>query len=233
MCKFVGELGDGARDRGVYGAAVANVPFVPEDGEVLLGRGFNKLVYSGNFLKSLKPKAEKQAKMLADRGDPVPFDIEQCRKATTIGEFDDAFIAPIYGFADKAEYYKTQGSKRFLKKAAVPLLAVHALDDPFIARRSLPTEDDVSSTVRLEYHEYGGHCGWIAKADREAQARGVDPRNWMPDALAAFVAHVEVAEAAAAAEGGPDGDSTAASWLPDALGELADELRARMGGGGG
>jgi predicted alpha/beta-fold hydrolase len=29
--------------------------------------------------------------------------------AATLGEFDDAFIAPVYGFKDKEDYYTQSG----------------------------------------------------------------------------------------------------------------------------
>ena len=62
--------------------------------------GFNRNVYSRNFLKTLKRKTEDQyARGLLDG---VPrFSIEKVRAATTIGEFDDAVVAPVYGFKDK------------------------------------------------------------------------------------------------------------------------------------
>ena len=45
----------------------------------------------------------------------------------------------------------------------MPVIAVNALDDPFIAEHSLPRQQDVGATapVRLVYHQHGGHCGFI------------------------------------------------------------------------
>jgi hypothetical protein len=42
---------------GVYGAAVACVPFQPVECEKKIDAGFNKHVYVSNFLRSLKRKA--------------------------------------------------------------------------------------------------------------------------------------------------------------------------------
>lgn len=119
----------------------------------------------------------------------MPFDLEAVRAASTIGEFDEAFIAPIYGFQDKWDYYRRQGSKRFLGGVRVPLFAMNALDDPFIERRSLPTSADASAAVAFYYTEFGGHAGFIAQ-DAE-QLEGGDPRNFMPGVLGDFLQHVE------------------------------------------
>lgn len=62
-------------------------------------------------MQSLKPKAERQWKKF-----PEAFDIEKIRAATTIGEFDDGYIAPIYGFKDKYDYYDKNICKSFLKQ---------------------------------------------------------------------------------------------------------------------
>ena len=42
------------------------------------------------------------------------------------------------------------------------ILVINARDDPFIEESSLPRESDLptSSTVRLIYHDHGGHCGF-------------------------------------------------------------------------
>jgi predicted alpha/beta-fold hydrolase len=78
-----------------------------------------------------------------------------------VGDFDDAFIAKIYNFKDKYDYYAQCGSKFFLHKIRIPAIAINAIDDPFIEADSLPTDQDVQlAPVRLIYHEYGGHCGF-------------------------------------------------------------------------
>jgi len=189
ICKFLGELGSKAADRGICGGAVACVPFAPSACSPLLENGIGKWLYSANFLRTLIPKAEAQAAMLKARGDRVPFDLEAVRAASTIGEFDEAFIAPIYGFRDKWDYYQQQGSIRFLPDVRVPVFAMNALDDPFIERSSLPTPNEVSPTVALYYPPAGGHIGFIA--DDAGSLAGGDPRNFLAECLADFVQHVE------------------------------------------
>ena len=97
MTKLLGELGEEARELGIIGGAVACVPMNALQCQPKLDCDvFNRKVYSNNFLKSLVPKAERQHRRFPGR-----FDIDQVRAASTLGDFDDAFIAPIYGFRDK------------------------------------------------------------------------------------------------------------------------------------
>lgn len=47
-----------------------------------------------NFLSTLKKKAEREHKKF-----PYAFDLEAVQRSTSMGEFDDAYIAAIYNFA--------------------------------------------------------------------------------------------------------------------------------------
>ena len=200
VLKLLGELGaSAATENGIVGAAVTCVPFKPADCAPLLSEGFNRVVYSGNFLKSLKPKAQAQVDALGIDAFPSRFSLEKVLQADSIGAFDDAFIAPIYGFKDKWEYYRTQGcaSGGYLKRITVPTLALNAIDDPFIESSTLPQPEDVGEAVRLVYHRYGGHCGFVSAEvpTMEAHAPGTAPplqtRDWLPVELARFVGHCE------------------------------------------
>jgi uncharacterized protein len=52
--------------------------------------------------------------------------------ARTILDYDDAFIAPRYGFGGAEDYYDRCRPTRFMAGIRVPTLAVAALDDPWI-----------------------------------------------------------------------------------------------------
>jgi predicted alpha/beta-fold hydrolase len=201
VLKLLGELGaDAPRTHGICGAAVTCVPFKPADCAPLLSEGFNRMVYSGNFLKSLKPKAKAQFDALGAEAFGTRFDLDTVLAADSIGAFDDAFIAPIYGFKDKWHYYETQGcaSGGYLQKIAVPTLALNAIDDPFIESSTLPTIEEVGADVplRLVYHRYGGHCGFVSdtpppRDDVSGDTAPLQTRDWLPVELARFVDHCE------------------------------------------
>ncbi len=71
---------------------------------------------------------------------PHAFDIEKIRKCHEIGEFDTHYIAAIYGFIDKTDYYIKNQSISFLKNIRVPTIAINARDDPFVEEKALPWE---------------------------------------------------------------------------------------------
>ncbi len=145
------QLGHHAASRNIRGGVTMSVPY---DAVACGGKidrpGFNKNVYAGSFLRTLKAKAEKQHKLF-----PEAFDIERIRACTTIGDFDDAFIASIYGFDDKIDYYRKCGSKSWIPKIRVPVISFNAVDDPFIEAKSLP--DPVHGVT--DPHWDGSHCG--------------------------------------------------------------------------
>lgn len=159
--KFLGELGvDAAEERNIFGAVTMSVPYDAVGTGGSIDKGINRYIYAANFLKTLKVKAEKQHVLF-----PNAFSIERVRASTTIGDYDDSFVAPIYGFTGKNDYYTQSGSISWIPKIRVPAICISAKDDPFIPEYTLPhpTDDVKGAPVRLIYHENGGHCGFIAK----------------------------------------------------------------------
>lgn len=142
----------------------------------------------------MKAKGEKENKRF-----PGMFDIDAMRAATTIGEFDDLYIAKIYGFSDKTHYYRSCGAKWWLNRIRVPAIAINAKDDPFIEVTSLPTETDVGpeAPVRLIYHDYGGHCGFYTQQkymdheiDDKLKKAFVPSHGWLAEEMARSVEHI-------------------------------------------
>jgi predicted alpha/beta-fold hydrolase len=141
-------------------------------------------------LQTLKAKAEREHVLF-----PGYFDIEAIRACDTIGAFDDAYIARIYGFRDKAHYYRSSGSKWWLNKIRVPAVAMNARDDPFILESTLPTEEDVGDVapVRLVYHKHGGHCGFYTAQERMGPVGAemeVPSHGWLAEELARAIDHI-------------------------------------------
>jgi len=181
ILKFLGELGDDAMKKNVYGGVACCVPFDPVASQDKLAVGFNKIVYAGNLLRTLKMKAERKIRMF-----PGCFDIDVIRKAQTIGEFDEEYIVKLYGFESKVDYYRKTGAKWWLPKIKVPAITVNAIDDPFIDAPSLPQQHDIpiDTPVRLCYTENGGHCGFIS-ADNEPN------HGYLADEVARAMAHID------------------------------------------
>ncbi|CAM9310490.1 unnamed protein product, partial [Phaeothamnion confervicola] len=183
IAKLLGELGERAEDLGIVGGAVACVPYDAVACQQRIDSGFNRAVYSKNFLKSLIPKMQRKAAVNPRIAEIV--DMARVARCKTVGEFDDAFIAPIYGFSSFVDYYEKAQSGPYLKKVRVPVLALQALDDPFMRAETYPTTGDLEGApVRLVYHRYGGHCAFISRDKREQE------QGWLPIELARFGQHV-------------------------------------------
>lgn len=105
----------------------------------------------------MKMKAQRQF----DRF-PGVFDINEVLKASTIEEYDSAFVSKIYNYETVIDYYKDVGSRWRLKDIKVPCFVINAVDDPLICQSSLPTDEDIgSSPVRLIYQEKGKNFTYL------------------------------------------------------------------------
>ncbi|CAN0019810.1 unnamed protein product [Ectocarpus sp. 6 AP-2014] len=183
ITKFLGELGDRARDMGIMGGAVTCVPFDAVSCQQRVDTGFGKIVYAKNFLNSLIPKMMR--KSLTDPRVAEVIDLKRLQRITAIGEFDDMVIAPVFGFDDYQDYYRKTQSGQFLKGVRVPFLAVQAINDPFMDPAKLPTVDDLQGApVRLSYHEHGGHCAFLTDSQEE------NDKGWLATEMARFGDHV-------------------------------------------
>ena len=97
----------------------------------------------------------------------------------------------------------------------MPVLALNALDDPFVDPRSLPlpgpTGDFGSQApVRLVVHAHGGHCGFVsaeppaaASPAAPAAAARLQRKDWLPEELGRFVAHCEQSHLCSQAQAAP------------------------------
>ena len=177
LCKWLGECGEEARGIVTRAASVC-APLDLGAAADALERGLARL-YAWHFLQTLKVSA---ARRLATF--PAIFDEAAMQRSRTLRQFDDAVTAPLHGFRDAADYYTRSSAKPWLGRIAVPTLVVNARDDPFLPESALPTEREVSSAVKLEFPERGGHVGFVS---------GPFPGHieWLPDRLLHFFEHAE------------------------------------------
>jgi uncharacterized protein len=124
-----------------------------------IDRGFNWLVYSRRFLRTMKPRA-----LAKWRQHPGLFDRERVHAARTLREFDDCFTAPLHGFAGVEDYWRRASAKPHLKAIRVPALVFNARNDPMVPGYSLPGPREVGSPVTLWQPDEGGHVGFPAGA---------------------------------------------------------------------
>jgi predicted alpha/beta-fold hydrolase len=154
LMRWAGEMGERAAG---FVSAVAAVcsPLDLAAGSRAIGRGFNRLVYTTMFLRTMKPKALGKL-----RQHPGLFDAARLLAARDLHAFDDIFTAPLHGFRDADDYYARASAKPHLHRIRVPALALNALNDPFIPPASLPRQDEVGEHLELWQPRHGGHVGF-------------------------------------------------------------------------
>jgi uncharacterized protein len=123
-----------------------------------LAVGFNK-VYTQYFLHTMHRAAADKARRFPDS-----FDARRACRARTLAAFDDAYTAPLHGFADADEYWHKASAKPLLRNICIPTLVLNARNDPFLPADALPGSAQVAPCVRLEQPEQGGHVGFVTGA---------------------------------------------------------------------
>ncbi|WP_423596973.1 YheT family hydrolase [Roseateles sp. MS654] len=120
-----------------------------------IGKGFNGLVYTRMFLRTMVPKALKKLKQ-----HPGLFDGERLRRVRNLYEFDNIFTGPLHGFRDVDDYWLRASAKPHLARIRVPALVLNARNDPFVPAHSLPEQGHVGAHVTLWQPREGGHVGF-------------------------------------------------------------------------
>ena len=154
LLRWAAEAGDSASQVVDAVAAVCS-PIDLAAGGWAIGRGFNRLVYTTMFMRSMKPKA--LAKL--DQH-PGLFDRARLVAARDLRDFDDLFTAPLHGFRDAADYYARASAKPHLARIRIPALVLNARNDPFVPAWSLPTPQQAGPNVTLWQPAQGGHVGF-------------------------------------------------------------------------
>jgi uncharacterized protein len=154
LMRWAGEAGESAAQSVDAMASVCS-PLDLAAGAVAIGRGFNRLVYTTMFLRTMKPKALQK---LAQH--PGLFDASKLMAARDLYEFDDIFTAPLHGFRNADDYYARASAKPHLHRIRVPALVLNARNDPFVPAASLPLPAEAGPWVTLWQPHEGGHVGF-------------------------------------------------------------------------
>ncbi|MGH8399843.1 MAG: hydrolase [Gammaproteobacteria bacterium] len=131
LLKWLGESPNA--NRLVTGVAVS-VPFDLADASRVIELGMSQL-YKWELLGRMRRSSlQKFANIKA------PYPLPDIRRIRTFREFDDQLTAPLHGYKDADDYYRSCSSRFFLKNIKVPTLILHSADDPFMSPASLPIE---------------------------------------------------------------------------------------------
>lgn len=133
----------------------------------------SNIIYQRRFVRSLAARMRRKEELFPGR-----FDVSRLDGMRTVRDYDERYIAPLFGFRDAEDYYERASCIPFIPRIRVPALMLHAHDDPFI-----PLTDRVRAAarsnpvVRLVETERGGHVGFVSADPTErhwAEARVVE-----------------------------------------------------------
>jgi len=164
----------------------------------------NRVVYSNSLLQSLKDRVKEQREKLCGDSDSddacnVKIDYDAAMAAKTIMELEDAVIAPLYGFDDFFDYYRSTSSINFICSIAVPTLVINAKDDPFMDPSVWPVNKTCEyggpAPIKMIRTRHGGHLGFgfhlVDEGDERLQTEGDEPwPSWASWELGRFLDHV-------------------------------------------
>ena len=158
--KLTGEYGQSA-PKELLAVAAFSTPMNMGTTAQNMSLGFAR-VYMRSFMNTLKEKAAEKAIRF-----PGTFDAERVAATTTFEEYDDAFTAPIHGFASAQDYWDKSSCGPFLEAITVPTLLVNASDDPLLDASAFPTElAKQHQYLHLEIAKHGGHLGFMGSDEQ-------------------------------------------------------------------
>lgn len=178
LLRWAQEAGQTAASTATAVAAVCS-PIDLAAGGYAIGKGFNRLVYTRMFLKTMVPKALQKLAQY-----PGLFDGAALQAARDLYEFDNLFTAPLHGFKSTEDYWARASAKPHLHRIRIPALVVNARNDPFVPAWCLPSQSEVGDQVTLWQPAHGGHVGFPqGRVPGHVRTMPEAVGNWLAGAL--------------------------------------------------
>jgi uncharacterized protein len=174
VLKLAGEYGDDPPAQVLGVAAISpSVNLRATSDRLMSARNW---IYHQDFLYFLKRRIKTKQKLFPDL-----YQINGLHHVRSIRQYDDAYIAPAFGFRDVDDYYAKASSVPYIKRIRIPTLIIHAQDDPFVPFEPLRNPSITENPhVLLLAPERGGHVAFIS-------ANGHDEdRFWAENRLIEF-----------------------------------------------
>lgn len=121
-------------------------------------------VYRRHLLRGLR---EIHAAAVAG-GAPVPGSAELAASITTLREWDERIVAPRFGFAGAADYYRRMSARPVLGEIACPALIAWAPGDPMVPPPVSAPPASSGPLVETRALAPGGHVGFPRRLGVEA-----------------------------------------------------------------
>ena len=157
ILKFMGE---GGHSLPVLAAVTVSAP-IDLSGTCAKMLTWRNFFYERAMLHAMKCEA------LAPGADLSTAERAAIAAARNVYEFDDRFIAPLFGYRGAEDYYETNAAKNFLAGIQRPTLILHALDDPWIPEACYRAIDwSRLSMIEAVLTPRGGHLGFHGRGSR-------------------------------------------------------------------
>lgn len=115
-------------------------------------------IYEQDFLRRLRQRIRFKEKLFPDL-----YDSTGLRRIRSIEQFDNRYIAPMFGFEDADDYYAKASSLPFIGRIRIPTLMIHSQDDPFIPFGPLRDPSIAANPyVLMIATEHGGHVAFMS-----------------------------------------------------------------------
>ncbi|KKA29035.1 hypothetical protein TD95_002183 [Thielaviopsis punctulata] len=157
LTNYIGEEGEACV---LKAAVLCSNPFNLEVANNALRRTWiGREVYMktmGNSMKKLVYRHREAVKKYTN------FDYDKIMQITYLDEFDAEIQPKAWGYPTASAYYRDASSTDSVLSIRIPVLAVHARDDPIAADEAMPYPEIAANpyTVMLAT-SLGGHLGWF------------------------------------------------------------------------
>ena len=175
ILKMVGEFGASPPPQLRAAAGVAPAVDLSASSDAI-SEGQNFL-YEWHFVRNLTRRTLRKAALFPERYRVLGAN--GLWRVHTIRQFDDAVVAPVFGYRDAEDYYQQASALNTMAQISIPTLIIAARDDTFVPFRTFDHPAIRGNpNVTLLTAEHGGHCAFISRFKGEerfwAEARIVE-----------------------------------------------------------
>ncbi len=147
---------------GIIGGATVSAPIEPL-------QAAQRLMHTRNFLYQRFLLRRMKRDVLHPHAGLSPNEAAVFRRSRSVYEFDDVFTAPRNGFDGVEDYYRRTAGIRHAPNVGVPLLMIHASNDPWIpAEPYRQLSGNPNSHLETVLVRSGGHVGFHGADSKEA-----------------------------------------------------------------
>jgi len=171
---YLAEEGENCR---LKAAVVVSAPLMLEPCSYRLEKGPSQF-YQRYLLNQLKINARRKLKKYPHS---LPVTLKQLNAMKRLREFDDAITSKAHGFEDALDYYRRCSALPLLPQVAIPLLIIHAKDDPFMTHDVIPDVKNLPANIEYQLTEHGGHVGFVSGSLRR-------PQMWLEQRIPTWLA---------------------------------------------